>query len=39
MIKHSYGTTDEYIQKNIRIVDLDENEILDCVIELEKKLI
>ena len=38
MIKHSYGTTDEYIQKNIRIVDLDENEILDCVIEMEKKL-
>ena len=38
MIKYSYGTTDEYIQKNIRIVDLDENEILDCVIEMEKKL-
>ena len=38
MIEFSYGTTEEYIQNNIDILDLNENEILDCVLQMEEKL-
>ena len=38
MIEFSYGRTEEYIQNNIDILDLNENEILDCVLQMEEKL-
>ena len=39
VLEHSYFRSTEFVESGVRVVDLDQNEILDTVLEMEARLL